>query len=319
MAAISAYAPGKIILFGEHAVVYGRHAIAIPVTQVQARAAVFPLIHGKPGFVQLISDEVHLNRETHDLPETHPLRKTVDLTLQAMNIPIPPAMQIRISSTIPIGGGLGSGAAVSVALVRAISTFLGKTLPKETTNQIAYEVEKIHHGTPSGIDNTVITYSMPVLFAKGEKFQFLTPGGNFSFLIVCTGIRASTGEIVEGVRQRRSADPDLYERWFDRIDQLTANAVHNLQIGDAQSMGQDMYENHTLLQQMGVSSDILDHLVDILRKEGALGAKLSGAGVGGNVIALIPPEQTETFRQHLLQKGFDRVYLTRLESAPCSS
>ncbi len=86
-----------------------------------------------------------------------------------------PSFTIQLDSTIPIAAGMGSGAAVTVAIIRALSAFLGKPLPNERISEMAYEIEKIHHGTPSGIDNTVVTFQKPVYFQRGEPLQTLTP------------------------------------------------------------------------------------------------------------------------------------------------
>lgn len=319
MAAISAYAPGKIILFGEHAVVYGRRAIAIPIEQVQARAAVFPLIKDPPGTIQVTSADIHLDAEIHSLPLDHPIRKAVEGCLLVMGIPRPPAILVRISSTIPIAGGMGSGAAVSVALARAISTYLGKPLAREDLSAIAFDVEKIHHGTPSGIDNTVIAFNTPVLFQKEQPITQFEINGPFTFLIASTGIRASTAEVVAGVRERWQKNTAEYDTLFDQIDSLVVQAVQSLRAGDCEFVGRWMTENHHLLRRMGVSSTNLDRLVDSACAAGAYGAKLSGAGVGGNVIVLTPPEKAEEIQQILLQVGAIRVIQNVLEGRPCNS
>ncbi len=214
MPAISASAPGKIILFGEHAVVYGCRAIAIPVTQVHARAAVFPLVKAEPGTIQIIASDIHLNRYFDQLPEENPIRKAIQLTLAEFHIQRPPAMQVRVSSTIPIAGGMGSGAAVSIAIIRAISTFLGKPLPVEQVSNIAFEVEKLHHGTPSGIDNSVIAHNSPVLFHKNQGVQRFSTGKDLTFLIASSGIRSSTRQVVQAVRDGWQANSTFYRIYF---------------------------------------------------------------------------------------------------------
>ncbi len=313
MPAISASAPGKIILFGEHAVVYGRRAIAIPVTQVQARAVITPLIREPAGHIQLQAIDLSLDAYLSDLDEEHPLRRAVELTLRALGIPRAPAMQIRISSSIPIAGGLGSGAAVSVAVIRAVSTYLGKPLGVEEVSGLAYEVEKIHHGTPSGIDNTVVAYNQPVLFQKEQPIHTFTPGGVFTFLIADTGITASTREVVSGVRERWQAEPPVYEDLFNKVDALSGQAYNSLRAGDAEMTGRWMTENHHLLQQMGVSCSQLDVLVNAALEQGALGAKLSGAGAGGNMIALVQEQNADEVEAALQSHGAIRVIKTRLE------
>lgn len=313
MAAISSAAPGKIILFGEHAVVYGRRAIAIPVNQVQARAAVFPLIKDEPGTIRVVSAAIQLDADIQILPVDHPIRKAIQLTLHEMGIPRPPAMLIRISSTIPIAGGMGSGAAVSVAVARAVSTYIGRPLTKESISGVAYEVEKLYHGTPSGIDNTVIAYNSPVLFQKGKEIQTFQVGKRLTFLIADTGIRASTGNVINKVRNYWTDQPDQYENYFNQVDDLVGQALSSMKLGDEEFIGRWMTENHAILNQIGVSCPELNRLVDIACSFGVFGAKLSGAGMGGNMIALISPEQADALQEQMKEAGAVQTFITYLE------
>ncbi len=169
-----ATAPGKAILFGEHAVVYGRPAIAVPVTDVQARATLTP---GESGAgVSLVAADLPATDGSpggrryrlHDAPADDPLRMIVELALDAFAGPIPePDLVVTITSTVPIARGLGSGAAVATAVARALAGYLGYSPQAAEISQLVYEVEKLHHGTPSGIDNTVIAYEQPVFFVRG--------------------------------------------------------------------------------------------------------------------------------------------------------
>jgi mevalonate kinase len=319
MAAISAYAPGKIILLGEHAVVYGRKAIAIPVHQVQARAAVFPLIKDPAGTIRISSPAIHLDTDMSALPKDHPIRRAIELTLAELEIKRVPALQVRISSTIPIAGGMGSGAAVSVVVIRAVSAFLGKSIRNEAVSDIAFEVEKIHHGNPSGIDNTVIAFARPVLYQKGQPIQPFEVGKKLTFLIAGTGIRASTADVLQSVRQSWNDKKEYYEDLFDRIDGLVEQALDSLTVGEEEFIGRWMTENHLLLQQMGVSCPELDNLVDAACTFGAFGAKLSGAGIGGNMIALVPEEKAVPLAEKLKQAGAVQTIITHLEASPCNS
>ncbi len=182
MPAFTATAPGKIILFGEHAVVYGEPAIAVPVSSVQTRASVNAVIGGSSGEIQIDAPDISLSAAVMELDPDHPLRAAVMAVLGDKDPGEMPACNIRISSSIPVASGLGSGAAVSAALIRALSAFLGQRLTDEQVSQLTFEVEKIHHGTPSGIDNTVIAHQKPIYYLKGEPFQFLSIGKPFSIL-----------------------------------------------------------------------------------------------------------------------------------------
>ncbi len=166
---VKASAPGKIILFGEHAVVYGRPALAVPVTQVQAEAEIAALARmADSGSTPPIFP---CSRRSNALPSDHPLAAVIHNLLFSFGISPFPPLEIRITSTIPVASGLGSGAAVTVAILRALSAHLDHPLSDEQVNQFAYEIEKLHHGTPSGIDNTVVTYAQPVYFMRGQPVE----------------------------------------------------------------------------------------------------------------------------------------------------
>ena len=175
MPAISSSAPGKIILLGEHAVVYGRPAIAIPVTQVKARAVVLARPAAARGEIIIHAPDIGLRSAMKDLPENDPLAAAVRVTQETLALSYLPAFELTITSTIPIAAGLGSGAAISVAIIRAVAEFLGRPLTEEQLSNAAYQIEKIHHGAPSGIDNTVIAYQKPIYFIKGPTLRNAQP------------------------------------------------------------------------------------------------------------------------------------------------
>lgn len=289
MPAISASAPGKIILFGEHAVVYGRPAIAVPVQHVQAKAIISAEPHAPQGRVRIQAAQIGLDAFLDDLPAEHPLAMAVRGTLADLDISRSPACTIRITSTIPIAAGMGSGAAVSVALLRAFSTFLGHPLSNERIAALAYEVEKIYHGTPSGIDNTVITYTMPVYFVRGQPIETFRVRAPFTIVIGDTGISSPTAIAVGDVRRAWQEQPARYDSLFDAIGAIARRARSLIEGGQPEALGALMEENQALLVDIGVSCPELDRLLEAAKAAGALGAKLSGGGRGGNMIALVQP------------------------------
>ena len=287
MPSFTATSPGKIILFGEHAVVYGEPAIAVPISSVQTRASVNAMISGSSGEIQIDAPDISLSAAVMELDPNHPLRVAVKAVVGNKDPGEIPACKIQISSTIPAASGLGSGAAVSTALIRAFSAFLGQRLTDEQVSHLTFEVEKIHHGTPSGIDNTVIAHQKPIYYVKGEPFQFLSIGTPFSILIAGSGIPGQTKEAVQQVRQNWINDPDRYDSLFKSIGEISKMAKDLIDTGSPADLGPLMDENHLLLQELGVSTPELDLLVNTARQAGALGAKLSGGGLGGNIIALV--------------------------------
>jgi len=315
MPAFTARAPGKAILFGEHAVVYGRPAIAVPVTQVYAKVTVIALLAAPEGQILIDAPDIDLQSDLAHLPDTHPLRLLFNTLTKALGIKRIPALRLRISSTIPVAAGLGSGAAVSVASLRALAAFLGRPLDDEQVCDLAFEVEKAYHGNPSGIDNTVITYSRPIYFRRESPFEILNPAQSVTLVIADSGIASPTAAAVAGVRQRWQSDQAHYEALFDRIAEITDSARQTLEHGLPQALGPLMNANHWALQEMDVSSVELDRLIEAALSSGAYGAKLSGAGVGGNVIALAPPERAGEIAAALSQAGAVRTIVTTIQQA----
>jgi len=314
MPAISATAPGKIILFGEHAVVYGRPAIAVPVHQVQARVMIQAEPRNPSGCIRILAQAINLDVWLADLPREDPLVSAVRGTLTALGIENPPACTIRISSSIPVAAGLGSGAAVSVATIRALSTFLGQAFTDEQVCSLAYEVEKIHHGTPSGIDNTVITYARPVYFVRGQPIEVFQVARPFTIVIGDTGIPSPTAQSVGDLRRRWQVDPTTYDTLFDAAGLIAQAARLAIERGTPEELGPLMDQNHALLQEIGVSSLELDRLVAAARLAGAVGAKLSGGGQGGNMIALATPESADRITEGLMAAGAVRTIVTEVRN-----
>ncbi len=315
MPAFTATAPGKIILFGEHAVVYQRPAIAVPVSQVQARAVVQASPRGEPGSVHLLAPEVRLDAFLADLPLKHPLSAALHGLATSLQIDHFPACTVKITSTIPVAAGLGSGAAVTVALLRAFSAFLGKPLAVEQVSALAFEVEKIHHGTPSGIDNTVITYACPVYFVRGQPIETLQVPRSFTIVIGDTGIASPTSAAVGDVRRSWQAHKELYESYFESIGGLVESARQMIASGLVETLGPLMDANHGILRKIGVSSPELDQLVLAARRAGAWGAKLCGGGRGGNMIALVPPARAEKIAAALQSAGAVRTIVTEVSAS----
>ena len=302
-------APGKIILFGEHAVVYGRPALAIPVTQVHANVVV---TDSDRAGIWIDAPDVNLHAEPNTLPSDHPIASVINNLFFLWRVSPFPNFEIKITSTIPVASGLGSGAAVTVALTRALASHLHISITDEEVNIFTYEIEKIHHGTPSGIDNTVVTYAQPVYFIKGQPIEIFKVGAPFTIVIADTGVSAPTKESVGDVRKLWEADQAKWNKVFAEVGDISFAARRVIEEGSINRLGVLMDENHVLLQQMTVSSPELDRLVEAARKAGALGAKLSGGGRGGNMIALVTPESAETVSSALRAAGAKNTIITKV-------
>ena len=303
-------APGKIILFGEHAVVYGRPAIAVPVQQVQAHAHIYP---GDQCTVEAV--DIHQQVIVAQAPDDDPFALMVRLICQALDEPLPP-WRIIVTSDIPIAAGLGSGAAIAAAIGRAMLAGFGRTMPLPQLSHLVYQVEKIHHGTPSGIDNTVVVYQQPIWFRRGHPPEPFTAARPLHFLIADTGVPSPTRIAVGDVRRAWETQPTYYEALFDQIGKIALQARTAIEQGAITDLGPLMTANQALLTQLNVSSPELETLIQAALDAGALGAKLSGAGRGGNMIALVEPDRAAAIANALRRAGACRVIPTTLTPPP---
>jgi mevalonate kinase len=296
----------KIILCGEHSVVYGRPAIALPLPNLRAFASVTP----RERSIRIEAPDINAGFMLYDKPD-HPLARVVSLTLDHLQPTERATFTLSIRSDIPVISHLGSGAAVSVACARAIATYFGSYMMPHTASELAYEVEKIYHGTPSGIDNTVIAYEQPVWFVRGAQPTLLEGASATDMLnlvIGDTGIATPTRIPVSEVRHGWEKDPPRFEALFDEITSVVVESREALAAQNWPRLGGLMNRNHELLQSLGVSCAELDELCDAARAAGALGAKMSGGGQGGNIIALARDAiHAAEVRTTIMQAGARRV------------
>jgi mevalonate kinase len=311
MPAVSSSAPGKIILCGEHAVVYGKPAIAIPVLDLKTKCAIIARPNASDEDSTIVAPNIGLDSRISCLLEDHPIRAAIRLVLEELSISHLPVCEIRIHSTVPTSAGLGSSASTAVALVRALSEFLGHPFSNEVVNELAYEIEKIHHGTPSGIDNTVITYQSALYYQKEKPGEFLDQPCPITLVIADSGIKGSTAKAVADVRHGWHNNKVLFDKYFDDIEDLVHIVRQTLISADLKQMGQALTKNHEVLKNMGVSCDKLDKLVACALENGALGAKLSGGGQGGNMIALANDSDAILITEQLKLAGAVHSLITR--------
>jgi len=300
-------ASGKIILCGEHSVVYGRPAIAVPVSTMRAYARIDPARKGSG--LQIHALDLQQKFALKDAGDDDPLALGTRLVLEHLNAPEPDAI-LTLKSDLPIAAGLGSGASVAAAAARALGAALGTELSPEIISEVTYEVEKIHHGNPSGIDNTVIAWEKPVYFVRGTAPEILSIHTPFRLLIAYSGIASSTRAAVAEVRRRWEMTPGYYDVVFDCIGAISKAARAALQQGTIRTLGALLNENHELLMKIGVSLPRMDNLIQAARGAGALGAKMTGSGHGGNIIALVDDATTAAVKAALTSAGAPRVWET---------
>ena len=296
-------APGKIILFGEHAVVYGKPAIAIPVSGMRASA------WSEPGEGKLTINALDLN-EKFTLENKSNQFSVLAQALISKTKQSEPNLTINLTSKLPQGSGMGSSAATSTAVCKALSNYLGVDLEKNKISELVFSAEKIVHGTPSGIDNTVVAYESPVYFIKGKKPMTFDSGRTFHLVIGDTGIESSTKETVGNVRKMWEKEPNLMDRYFDEIENVTKGGKMAIEEGNIEMVGELMNDNHELLNKIGVGHPELEKLVELSIKSGAMGAKLTGGGGGGNMVALAKnAKEQKEICESITEAGY-RAYQT---------
>lgn len=300
--------PAKIILCGEHAVVYGQPAIAIPIHSLRAKAVAYAPDSAGQG---LRIRAIDLNREFSLLnpanyANSNPLLLAAGQFMKQLKLS-PPDMTIELRSDIPVASGLGSGAATTTAFLRVLGAALSCSVSNDVLNAMVYEVEKVYHGTPSGIDNTVIVYERPVYFVRNQPIEWPAVGTSFTFLVADTGVSAPTHIAVADVRKLYGTSHSDTQLVIDSIGQVVIAIRQAIESGDVDKLGSLMVENHRLLQRLTVSSVDLDTLVDAALAAGAVGAKLSGGGRGGNMIALVSADHVDDVKGALLGAGAVRV------------
>jgi hydroxymethylglutaryl-CoA reductase len=274
---------GKAILLGEHAVVYGRHAIACPLP-LTMRAVVEDYSHG----VELLIPRWGIEYQLSKPPEQRrSFERAAGAIMDQLGLS-DRGMRIEVFPDVPRGMGLGGSAALAVAIIRALDQHFKLGLSDEQVNELAFVSEKIAHGEPSGVDNTLSTFGQPLVFRKGSPplVELLNIPQPLSLVVGMTRTEGLTAKTVSRVREARARKPKLYEKIFDDIDALVLQGVRAIQDNDVGTLGELMNVCQGLLNALQVSTPELERLIGIARRAGAAGAKLTGGGGGGAMIAL---------------------------------
>ena len=282
---------GKVILFNEHFVVYGLPAIASAIG-----AKTTALVEQKPGSGYELKDE---RPETpgYKAEKFEQQKESLEIMLKFMKIDTQHNhYNITLGGDLLAASGVGASAASCAAVARAFSQELNLNFLDEKVNEVAYEGEKGYHGTPSGIDNTAATYGGLIWYRRegsAQRMERMRIRKPVEVVMGNTGKVADTKVVVAGVKERKEKEPEKYERLFKDADQLAQNARKELEAFNLEKVGAYMNQNHSLLQEIGVSSPELDALVKLSRDAGAVGAKLTGTGRGGYMVALTPGRELQ--------------------------
>ena len=307
---VVASAPAKIILFGEHFVVYGEPAIVIAID----RRAFVKIENRDDGKLRFRSTTLnyagHFEKDAFKIEQGderearikfEPVKQAVESVLEKHGERV--GLDIEINSSIPIGAGLGSSAAVVAASTAAAGALLNVKLSREDIFRITLETEKIVHGNASGIDPAVSTFGGAILFQADTGFKPLDAKVDVPIVVGDTGVERSTKAQVEKFRTALQEYPRIVENVMRAGREIVLRAVDAFKENDLETLGDLMNINHFLLCGVGISHESLDRLANAARRAGALGAKLTGAGGGGCVIALSKEEKLQTVLEAIQAAG----------------
>jgi mevalonate kinase len=299
---------GKLILMGEHFVVYKVPALVGAVSAYTDCEAVFT---DKPG-LEVIDDRPAV--PDYKVTKKDEADVAIGLVLKHFGIDTEErGLKLHFGGNLCCASGIGASAAQVVAMARALSIALIKEMTEEEINAAGYEGEKGYHGTPSGIDNTAATFGGVLKFQRTdgdpifEKKKISEP---IRIVYASTGITSSTTKVVGDVKAKKEADPEWFDDLLKKYVALVEKGEKAIDAGDITELGKLLNENHTLCQELTVSCKELDDLVDAAREAGAVGAKMSGTGRGGLMLALTPSEEIQEKVAAALEKLAPQVWKT---------
>ena len=288
-----AEAPSKAIITGEHFVVHGAWALAAALPR-KVRVEIRP----SPKF-RAKSDRFGDERS----PELQPVARVIKE--MAREFSVRPSVSVSITSGVPGGAGLGSSAATAVAAASAFSRLHSLGLGVDQIVRVAMAGERHVHGKPSGIDPAICARGGVILYRPGSRPRKVSLASPCSLLISYSGINRSTRGQIGKVSTVRERLPGLFSTLVAGVSELSLSAAEMLSRGDLEGLGNLLTINHAVLGSLGVSNETLDEMVDLMGSLGSYGAKLTGAGGGGSVVAVCPEAKEKSIVSGLTARGFE--------------
>ncbi len=298
----TATAPGKCILLGEHAVVYGFPAIALSI-DIRSYCTVEKTVEKRISSIDIPDYNVNIKWDStadmkihfsNDFVQLHEglvsISKKYDVSTENL--------KIHLHSDLWKGSGLGSSASTAIAFIHAIETYFNLSLSKKEINEHAFQMEKIVHGTPSGIDNTICCYGGCIVFQKGIREKIITPV--LPLLITYSGEPHNTGKVVRTLRKKGN----FLNNQFQKIEEIVEDGIKALKSQKYFELGELCNSNQDILMELGLSTPKINEIVSISNENGAYGAKITGAGAGGSVITLGEFSNLRKIQLLLQQKGY---------------
>lgn len=271
----------KAILMGEHSVVYGEPAIAIPLVNINMNVSISIRKDNK----QIIKSKYYSGSLSDLAGNYEGIRQLIMVLIKQFNA-TSIGFEIIFDSQIPQERGMGSSAATSIAIIRAFYNLFEEKLDTKTLIKLANIEESITHGSPSGIDAATTSSEDPIFFIKNKEvtpFKIDVP----AYLVISdTGIMGQTGLAVSSVKRLFEEEPSKTRRLISNLGEAATLAKKALETGDTVQLGNLMSNAHIYLRELGVSHPHLETLVKTAIQSNALGAKLTGSGIGGSIIAL---------------------------------
>ncbi len=287
---------GKVILFNEHFVVYGIPSIVSAIGDYTTVKVI-----RQEAVSELEAGEIFIKDNRPETPgykssKVHQQKRSLELMLKHAHARLGSnALMVELGGDLLTASGIGASAASCAGFARALNEEFALDMDDKAINRTAYEGEKAYHGTPSGVDNTAATYGGLIQFTKGKisKFRRIKIPNPVEIVMGNTGLVTDTKNAVAGVKKRKEKHLKKYARIFKEARKLAPLARSALEAGDLRTIGKLMFEDHRLLREIEVSCSELDHLVDIARTNGAYGAKMTGGGLGGYMVALTPGQELQ--------------------------